>query len=165
MDAILAMVPLIIIIATVANLSATQTTQIIYGELEDALSKLGMAWKNVELPSFFRMGSWIGADRDGNPFVDAKALRLALRCQNEKITELPGTPVGRMNTMSLGMSIINCWFFMTSRNSSLIELGQLLWGLVLIPMSYSVLRKFGVDQTWSMKFSFFMFYIGHYYVF
>ena len=29
-------------------------------------------------PSFLRLGSWIGGDRDGNPFVDAASLRLAL---------------------------------------------------------------------------------------
>jgi phosphoenolpyruvate carboxylase len=56
----------------------------VYGELEDALSKADAAWKNVELPSFFRMGSWIGGDRDGNPFVNAEALRLALRRQSER---------------------------------------------------------------------------------
>src|SRR5690606_535510 len=28
--------------------------------------------------SFLRPGSWIGGDRDGNPFVDAASLRLAL---------------------------------------------------------------------------------------
>ncbi len=29
-------------------------------------------------PSFLRTGSWIGGDRDGNPFVNAESLRLAL---------------------------------------------------------------------------------------
>jgi len=32
-------------------------------------------------PSFLRLGSWIGGDRDGNPFVTADALRLALARQ------------------------------------------------------------------------------------
>ena len=35
----------------------------------------------AELPAFFRMGSWIGGDRDGNPFVTADALRYAIRAQ------------------------------------------------------------------------------------
>src|SRR3546814_13988837 len=29
-------------------------------------------------PSFLRAGSWIGGDRDGNPYVQADSLRLAL---------------------------------------------------------------------------------------
>ena len=33
------------------------------------------------LPPFLRMGSWIGGDRDGNPFVTADTLRLAVRAQ------------------------------------------------------------------------------------
>ena len=32
---------------------------------------------------FFRMGNWIGGDRDGNPFVSAETLRMALERQSE----------------------------------------------------------------------------------
>ena len=35
------------------------------------------------LPAFLRMGSWIGGDRDGNPFVGADTMALAFRLQCE----------------------------------------------------------------------------------
>ncbi len=34
------------------------------------------------LPAFLRMGSWIGSDRDGNPFVNAETLEYAIRAQS-----------------------------------------------------------------------------------
>ncbi|MEO8102927.1 MAG: phosphoenolpyruvate carboxylase [Betaproteobacteria bacterium] len=34
------------------------------------------------LPTFFRMGSWIGGDRDGNPFVTSESLEGAIRRQS-----------------------------------------------------------------------------------
>ena len=46
-----------------------------------ALPALYQRWDRAlgeRLPSFLRPGSWIGGDRDGNPFVTADSLRLAL---------------------------------------------------------------------------------------
>ena len=47
----------------------------IYGDLERALGA------GTRVPPFFRMGSWIGGDRDGNPFVTAETLDNAIRRQ------------------------------------------------------------------------------------
>ena len=35
----------------------------------------------IEVPPFLRIGSWIGGDRDGNPFVTAETLAYAVRAQ------------------------------------------------------------------------------------
>jgi phosphoenolpyruvate carboxylase len=57
----------------------------LYESLEDELARRGALGDRLELPSFFRMGSWIGGDRDGNPFVTADVLRRAIRMQSSRI--------------------------------------------------------------------------------
>ncbi|MDR5788017.1 MULTISPECIES: phosphoenolpyruvate carboxylase [unclassified Caballeronia] len=50
----------------------------LYADIEAALAEHGLP---VRLPPFFQMGSWIGGDRDGNPFVTGETLENAITRQ------------------------------------------------------------------------------------
>lgn len=54
----------------------------LYAALEEQLASKNADCGATELPSFLRVGSWIGGDRDGNPFVTAEVLRQALHMQS-----------------------------------------------------------------------------------
>jgi phosphoenolpyruvate carboxylase len=58
-----------------------------YAHLEDQLATIYPSADGAELASFLRIGSWIGGDRDGNPFVTAESLSEALRRQSERALE------------------------------------------------------------------------------
>ncbi|MDP2135363.1 MAG: phosphoenolpyruvate carboxylase [Sulfuritalea sp.] len=59
----------------------------LYNASEDHLAQAVPGWREqgpAELPPYLRPGSWIGGDRDGNPFVTAEVLETAMRAQSRK---------------------------------------------------------------------------------
>ena len=71
----------------------------LYRELEDALP-------GHEIAPFFRMGNWIGGDRDGNPFVTAETLQMALARQSETVLRFYLTEVHELGAeLSISASL------------------------------------------------------------
>ena len=58
----------------------------IYRNLERKINKY-YPNSNITVPSFLRFGSWIGGDRDGNPFVTPDTTAMALRMQTQVILQ------------------------------------------------------------------------------
>ena len=76
-----------------------------HGVLEDRLNE-GDDAAQGELASFLRMGSWIGGDRDGNPFVTAEVMRGTLKMQSSRVIALlsRGTARARFRIVARGAS-------------------------------------------------------------
>nr|WP_221420584.1 phosphoenolpyruvate carboxylase [Conyzicola lurida] len=74
----------------------------VYRLLDDWLLGDEAGSKASVAPAFFRLGSWIGADRDGNPFVTAEVTKEAAGIASEHILrglERVATRVGRSLTL------------------------------------------------------------------
>ncbi|QSA97873.1 phosphoenolpyruvate carboxylase [Methylococcus sp. EFPC2] len=65
-------------------LSLFEATVQVYRNFESSLADVFGA-NELRLPSFLRYGSWIGGDRDGNPFVTPEITALAVRMQARTI--------------------------------------------------------------------------------
>jgi phosphoenolpyruvate carboxylase len=56
-----------------------------YRNLEKAISRTYGKDSHITVPSLIHFGSWIGGDRDGNPFVKPETTILALRMQSREV--------------------------------------------------------------------------------
>ncbi|WP_299623344.1 phosphoenolpyruvate carboxylase [Pelagibius sp.] len=56
----------------------------LYARLEDRISAMDPTGAPVHVASFLRIGSWIGGDRDGNPFVTADGMNQTLQMQSDR---------------------------------------------------------------------------------
>ncbi len=57
----------------------------LYQMVERQVREYAPALADEEIPSFLRLGSWIGGDRDGNPYVDAAVLRQTVSMHGTRI--------------------------------------------------------------------------------
>lgn len=75
--------------------------------LEDHLAEQEGGEQGAELPPFLRIGSWIGGDRDGNPFVTADVLRETVRQHRDRVMAFYLEQVGLLVTeLSLAKRLV-----------------------------------------------------------
>src|SRR5262245_21905694 len=82
----------------------------IFGRIPERLDRFDAALArhypetSFRIPPFFRFGSWIGGDRDGNPFVTAEVARNALRSNRAAVLRRYHQEIDRlMRTLSVAV--------------------------------------------------------------
>ena len=67
-------------------ISLFETLPRLYGEIAESFQHVyGVSLEDRELPDVVEFGSWIGGDRDGNPFVTPEATQGAIRMAREVV--------------------------------------------------------------------------------
>jgi phosphoenolpyruvate carboxylase len=80
----------------------------LYGQIEDRLRQR-FAFEDWRLPPFLRVGSWIGGDRDGNPFVTAEILKTTLSLQSTAAIDFYLTEIHALGAeLSLSQMLHEC---------------------------------------------------------
>lgn len=67
--------------------SLFQAVPRVYANLERVIRRMYGPDAGIRVPSFIRFGSWIGGDRDGNPFVKPETTALAVRMHHELVLQ------------------------------------------------------------------------------
>jgi len=90
----------------------------IYSDLEDSLQAPG--GRPQRLAPFLRVGSWIGGDRDGNPYVTAEILREAVKRQ---ATLALAHHLAEIHRLGAELSLSSSWVSVTPQMQALAEAG------------------------------------------
>ncbi|WP_292428858.1 phosphoenolpyruvate carboxylase [Mesorhizobium sp.] len=84
-----------------------EATPQLYETLESALRRHFPQY-DLKAPSFMRYGSWIGGDRDGNPYVTAKITAFALsECRNAAIEWYQGQVRRLVTVLSASSNVVD----------------------------------------------------------
>lgn len=68
-------------------------------------------------------------------------------------------PAENMNRVPLGGAVLSYWFFIFFGDDFLVNLPQVLWALLLVPIAYLFGRLGGVGRAWAIKFAILVFFI------
>ncbi|MFQ5901437.1 MAG: phosphoenolpyruvate carboxylase [Thermodesulfobacteriota bacterium] len=79
----------------------------VYREVENQLGRY-YPETNISIPSFLKFGSWIGGDRDGNPYVDSKITQWVYQTQRDLILSLYIDSVSELiSSLSISEQIVS----------------------------------------------------------